>query len=200
MDVRILEIGFNRRGVCQEIVGKTCLNIRHIKLIGIEIDSYLLSQYDIEEWLIYYHIQHCMPIVMGYDWHVRWGDLSFDGFILFFSFPCDEHFFILAFLLTCKIDSIHYIYFLIILIFLLVMGAKKSLAHYAWGTNGVTDCKMDVKFAWIPKWHQMDHVSWSLGFFSKTTLGGRPNIKPGDYGTLKSHSHWFIIFYHVWGS
>jgi hypothetical protein len=29
--------------------------------------------------------------------------------------------------------------------------------------------KMDVKSMWIPTWHQMDHVSWSLGLLSKTT-------------------------------
>ena len=28
---------------------------------------------------------------------------------------------------------------------------------------------MDVKFTWIPTWHWMDHVSRSLGLFSKTT-------------------------------
>jgi hypothetical protein len=28
---------------------------------------------------------------------------------------------------------------------------------------------MNVKSAWVPTWHQMDHVSWSLGVFSKTT-------------------------------
>ena len=33
----------------------------------------------------------------------------------------------------------------------------------------VCECKMDVKSTWIPTWHQMDHVSWSLGLFSKTT-------------------------------
>jgi hypothetical protein len=41
-------------------------------------------------------------------------------------------------------------------------------SHYAWGTNGVCECKMDVKSTWIPTWHQMDHVSWSLGLLSKT--------------------------------
>ena len=30
-------------------------------------------------------------------------------------------------------------------------------------------CKMDVKSTWIPTWHRMDHVSWSLGLLSKTT-------------------------------
>jgi hypothetical protein len=29
---------------------------------------------------------------------------------------------------------------------------------------------MDVKFAWIPTWHRMDHVSRSLGLFSKNHL------------------------------
>ena len=38
-----------------------------------------------------------------------------------------------------------------------------------WGTNGVCEWRMDVKSTWIPTWHQMDHVSWLLGLFSKTT-------------------------------
>ena len=36
-------------------------------------------------------------------------------------------------------------------------------------TEGVCECKMDVKSTWIPTWHRMDHVSWSLGLFSKIT-------------------------------
>jgi hypothetical protein len=40
---------------------------------------------------------------------------------------------------------------------------------YAWGTNGVWECKMDVKSTWIPTRHQMDHDSQSLGPFSKFT-------------------------------
>jgi hypothetical protein len=46
---------------------------------------------------------------------------------------------------------------------------SKFTSHYAWGTNGVCDCKMDVKTSWFPTWHQLGHVSWSLGLFSKTT-------------------------------
>ena len=39
-------------------------------------------------------------------------------------------------------------------------GAGPSSLHTtAWGTNGVCECKMDVKSTWIPTWHQMDHVS-----------------------------------------
>ena len=29
---------------------------------------------------------------------------------------------------------------------------------------------MDVKSTWIPIWHQMDNVPWSLELFAKTTL------------------------------
>ena len=36
-------------------------------------------------------------------------------------------------------------------------------------TEYITECKMDVKSAWIPTWHRVDYVSWSLGPFSKTT-------------------------------
>ena len=42
---------------------------------------------------------------------------------------------------------------------------------------------MDVKSTWIPTWHQMDIVSWSLG--------GRPNTKPGDHGTQNAQNRWF---------
>ena len=44
---------------------------------------------------------------------------------------------------------------------------SKFASHYAWRTNGVCGCKMHVKSTWIPTWHWMDHVSWSLGLFSK---------------------------------
>jgi hypothetical protein len=46
---------------------------------------------------------------------------------------------------------------------------SKFASHYAWGTNWVCECKVDVKSTWISTRHQMDHVSWSLGLFSKTT-------------------------------
>ena len=48
-------------------------------------------------------------------------------------------------------------------------------------TEYVCECKMDVKSTWIHTWHQMDHVSWSHGLFSKFALGGRPHTKPGDH-------------------
>ena len=58
---------------------------------------------------------------------------------------------------------------------------SKLASHYdAWGTNGVCECKMDVKFTWIPTWHWLDHVSWSLV--------GRPNTKSRDHGTPNTHN------------
>ena len=44
-------------------------------------------------------------------------------------------------------------------------GAGPSSLYPTLGTNGVCECKMDVKSTWIPTWHQMDHVSWSLELF-----------------------------------
>ena len=38
-----------------------------------------------------------------------------------------------------------------------------------------------------------------LDYFRKPLLGGRPNTKLGDHGTLNAHNCWFILFYHVWG-
>ena len=43
-------------------------------------------------------------------------------------------------------------------------------SHYAWRTDGVCECKMDVKVTW----HPMDDASWSLGLCLKTTSWGRP--------------------------
>ena len=37
--------------------------------------------------------------------------------------------------------------------------------HFTWGTNGVCECKLGGKSTW----HWMDHVSWVLGLFPKTT-------------------------------
>ena len=41
-------------------------------------------------------------------------------------------------------------------------------------------------------------VTWTM--FKKPLLGGRPYTKPGEHGTPNTHNHWFILFYHVWGS
>ena len=46
---------------------------------------------------------------------------------------------------------------------------SKFASRYAWRTNIVCECKMDVKSTCIPTWHQVGHVSWSLGLFLKST-------------------------------
>ena len=78
-----------------------------------------------------------------------------------------------------------------------VEPVPSSLHTYARGTDGVCECKMDTKSTWIPTWHQMDHLSWSLGLFPP--LGGRPNTKPGDHGTPNTHNRWFVLLYRAWG-
>ena len=75
--------------------------------------------------------------------------------------------------------------------------SKFATSHYAWGANGVCECKMDVKSTCIPTWHWMDHVY--LDYFSKLPLGGRLNTGSGDHDTPNTHNCWFIPFYHVWG-
>ena len=39
---------------------------------------------------------------------------------------------------------------------------SKFASHYASGTDGVCECKLDVKSTWVPTSHQMDQVLWSL--------------------------------------
>ena len=79
--------------------------------------------------------------------------------------------------------------------------AGPSLLHttYAWGTNGVCECKMvDIKSTWFPTWHRMDHVSWSL-FWTvfKTHL-----LEVGLTQFRETMAFWmlatvdFILFYH----
>ena len=76
-------------------------------------------------------------------------------------------------------------------------------SHYAWGINGVCECKMDVKSTWMDLYMVSNGscfmVTWTI--FQKSPLGGRPNTKPpGDHGTLNVRNCWFVLFYHVWGS
>jgi hypothetical protein len=78
---------------------------------------------------------------------------------------------------------------------------SRFTSHYTWGTNGVCECKMDVKFVWIPPWHHMDHVfmvTWII--FKNHHLEVGLDGRTWDHGTLDVHNHWFILFYHVWGS
>jgi hypothetical protein len=50
----------------------------------------------------------------------------------------------------------------------------------------------------------MHGIEWIMfhghfGYFRKPPLGGKPNMKPGDHGTLNVHDRRFILFYHVRG-
>ena len=72
-------------------------------------------------------------------------------------------------------------------------------SHYAWGTNGVCECKMDVKSTWIPTWHRMDNVTCHWDCSQKPHAGDRPNKNLRDHGTLNAHNRYHILFYHVWG-
>jgi hypothetical protein len=49
-------------------------------------------------------------------------------------------------------------------------------------TNGVSECKMDVKSTWILTWYQMIMFHDHLDYFQKSFLGGRFNTKLGDHG------------------
>ena len=75
----------------------------------------------------------------------------------------------------------------------------KFASHYnIWGTNKVYEGKMDIKSTWIPTWHQMDHVSLSLGLNpQKPPLGGGPNTKLGDLGipNLRTTDLFYFIMY-----
>ena len=45
-------------------------------------------------------------------------------------------------------------------------GGPSSLHTTLEGTIKVSECKVDAKSTWIPTWHLLDHVSWSLGLLS----------------------------------
>jgi hypothetical protein len=76
--------------------------------------------------------------------------------------------------------------------------SKFATSHYAWGTKGVWECKMDVKSTWIP--NMVSNGACFMDYFQKPSLGGRPNTKPRDHGTPNTHNCWFILLYHAWGS
>jgi hypothetical protein len=77
---------------------------------------------------------------------------------------------------------------------------SRSQSKFAWGTNGVCECKMDVKITRIPTWHRLESCFMvPCTIFQKPPLEGRPDTKPREHGTPNAHNRWFIIFYHVWG-
>ena len=79
---------------------------------------------------------------------------------------------------------------------------SKFYSHYAWGANGVYKWMQDgcKESTYIPTWHRLDHVSWSLGPFSKTTsweVGLTQNRETMTHRTLTTID--LFYFYHVWG-
>jgi hypothetical protein len=53
-----------------------------------------------------------------------------------------------------------------------------------------------VMSTWIPTWHQMDHVSWSLELFSKTTsleVGLTQNLESVALRTLTTAGLFYFI-------
>ena len=85
---------------------------------------------------------------------------------------------------------------------------SKFASHCARGTNGACECKMGVMSTRIPTWHQMDHVSWSLGYFHKPPLGYKTTGRPWHFKcshplississcvrTCTNRSHWNSIW------
>jgi hypothetical protein len=79
---------------------------------------------------------------------------------------------------------------------------SKFASHYACGTNGVCECKMDGKSTWIPPgiptWHRQDRVSWSLGLFSRTASWRWAKRKTGRpwhvWGLAWIEIHWNNIW------
>ena len=78
----------------------------------------------------------------------------------------------------------------------------KFTSHHAWGTNGV--------YMWMHdgcKAYMGSHVASNGSCFMATLTilenhlleVTKPNTKPRDPSTPKSHNHWFILFHHALG-
>ena len=80
---------------------------------------------------------------------------------------------------------------------------SKFASHYAWGTNGVSMWMQDGCKIYMDSYMASNgscFVAMWIFSFQKPPLGGRPNTKPGDHDTPNACNHWFILFYHMWGS
>jgi hypothetical protein len=62
-----------------------------------------------------------------------------------------------------------------------------------------------VNARWMESLHGFLHgIKWimfhgHLDYLQKPPLGGRPNTKLGDHGTLNAHNSWINLFHYVWG-
>ena len=73
---------------------------------------------------------------------------------------------------------------------------SKFASHYAWGTNGVCECKMDVKSTWVLMWHQLDHVSmvtWTIFKNHFLEVGLTQNQNTIAFWTLTSIGTFYLI-------
>ena len=64
---------------------------------------------------------------------------------------------------------------------------RRSRFKFAWGTDGVCECKLDVKSAWTPTCIKWIMFHGHLDYFHKSLLGGGPHTKLGDHGTPNAH-------------
>ena len=73
-------------------------------------------------------------------------------------------------------------------------------SHYAWGTNGVCECKIDVK-VYMDSYMASNGSCFMVAWFvlETTSWCSRHNTNLEDHGTPNTHNRWFILFYHVWG-
>ena len=78
---------------------------------------------------------------------------------------------------------------------------SKFASHYAWGTNGACECKMDVKLTGFLQWHRMGScfmVTWIIFEDHLLEVGlTRTNWETMALRMLTTVG--FFYFFHVWG-
>ena len=73
------------------------------------------------------------------------------------------------------------------------VGPSSLASHYAWGTNGVSECKTDVKV------YMDSYMAWVIFKSHFLEVGLVQNWETMALLMLMSHNRWFILFYHVRG-
>jgi hypothetical protein len=71
----------------------------------------------------------------------------------------------------------------------------KFATHNTWGTDRISECKMDVKLymdSCMTSNGSCFMITWTI--FPKPHVGGRPNTKPWDHGTPNAHNRYFILY------
>ena len=76
---------------------------------------------------------------------------------------------------------------------------SKFASHYAWGTDRVCECKMEVYMdSYMASNGSCFTVTWTN--FKNHLLEVGLTQTVGDHGTPNTHKCWFILLYYVWGS